>query len=128
MDAYAKGDYRALSYKFIYSHDANVDVSVEINRLELPLAAHPDGTCALQTPPKPAFLPRLPTATKTLERYESCIVLYLYLLSFFSCSPFPPTKTQQNAPSPLHKTATPPSTFSDDTKPKKEEKKAKKSC
>jgi hypothetical protein len=38
MLSYAKGDYRALRYKFINSHDANVDISVEINRLELPLA------------------------------------------------------------------------------------------
>lgn len=65
MDAYAKGDYRALSYKFIYSHDANVDVSVEINRLELPLAAHPDGTCAcesmrrLMARPRSSALPSL---------------------------------------------------------------------
>jgi hypothetical protein len=35
--------YKALQYTFLYSHDANMDVSVEINRLELPLAAHPDG-------------------------------------------------------------------------------------
>lgn len=79
MDVYAKGDYRVLSYKFIYSHDANVDVSVEINRLELPLAAHPDGTCALEAPPpNPQFdyfhmpwllVSRLLAASKALEGY-----------------------------------------------------------
>ena len=50
---------RTLDYKFIYSHDANVDVGVEINRLELPLAAHPDGTYALLSPPPPS-LPHSP--------------------------------------------------------------------
>lgn len=40
-------DYRALEYRFFYSHDANVDLACEVVRLELPpaLLQHEDGAC-----------------------------------------------------------------------------------
>ncbi len=40
-------EYRALEYRFFYSHDAGVDVACEIVRLELPpaLLRHEEGAC-----------------------------------------------------------------------------------
>lgn len=39
-------EWKALEYRFFYSHDANVDLGCEVVRLELPpaLLQHDDGT------------------------------------------------------------------------------------
>lgn len=111
----AKGDYRALSYKFIYSHDANVDVSVEINRLELPLAAHPDGTCALEAPLPMHQIDHMPwLLVSHLAALKGTRVLHFYpytahfcLLIFHPLVCSLPSQTQYRA-RPLGSTRRPP--------------------